>query len=227
MAKLKLLFVHVPKAGGTSITKAMETQFGENLFHDNDAPGNPVSPMNMDPEGFLKRHQHGSYQFLDQKEAVTGHFWIRKYDPIRADLRATILRHPIERAISNYFFWLAPISAGDHPLRSHVIDMKLDFMQFARLPIMRWFYSRHLFRDTNMESFDYIADYSSLSANWSGVMRRLGLASAELRTNETLTYAPDYPTKSSEIVNDQLKMSELRDIFSDDIRFYERCIARP
>jgi hypothetical protein len=226
MAKVKLLFVHVPKAGGTSITKALERRFGRNLLHDNDAPGNPISPMNMDPDGFLRRFHGGSYEVLDQKEAVAGHFWIRKYEPVKAEIRATIVRHPIDRAISNYFFWLAPVFVGDHPLREHVINMKLDFMQFARLPIMRWFYSRYLFRDVDMGVFDYIGNYSSLSANWASTMRRLGLDSPELHHNETRAHSPDYPIQYSEIVNDRVKMAELREIFIDDIKFYERCVAR-
>jgi hypothetical protein len=226
MRKLKLLFVHVPKTGGASITKALECYFGTRLHRDHDGPANPASPMNLDPDGFLQRHHDSSYKFLDQKDAVTGHIWIRKYNPVPVEIRATILRHPIERALSHYFFWLSPMIVYRHPVRRYMLSTKAEFMQFARFPTMRWLYSRYLFRDTDMGIFDFIGEYSSFRADWSGTIRRLGIDSPELRINETRAVSPDYPTRYSDIVNDSVKMSALRDTFADDIRFYERWVSR-
>jgi Sulfotransferase family len=222
---LKLLFVHVPKTGGTSIKKVLEARFGERLYHDQDGPANPVSPMNLDPDGFLRRHHSGSYEFLKQKDAVIGHFWIRKYDPVQADLRATILRHPIERTLSHYFFWMSPVLLDEHLLRSYVIESKLDVLQFARLPMIKWFYSKRLFRHTDMKIFDYIGDYASLNADWAGVMQSLGLDSPEVRENEARLHVEDYAARYSEIVNDRDRMASLRDILADDIAFYERYVC--
>jgi len=226
MRKLKLMFVHVPKTGGTSITKAMKMCFGEKLYHDHDGPGNPASPMNMDPDGFLYRHHNSDYKFLHQKEAVTGHIWIRKYDPIATEIRATILRHPIERAISHYFFWRSPAIKYKHPVRTYMLNMKLDFFQFAQMPTMRWFYSRYLFRNTDMTTFDFIGDYRALKADWEGVIHRLGLRSQRLRINQTKSYSSDYPVQYSNIVNNPLEMNTLREVFADDIAFYERWTGR-
>jgi len=54
-------------------------------------------------------------------------------------------------------------------------------------------------------------------------MRRL----REFRVNETRSYSLDYPAQYSDIVNDPFKMSTLRNIFADDIAFYERWAGRP
>jgi hypothetical protein len=104
MQKLKLLFVHVPKTGGTSIAEALRRRFGDTLYCDADGPADPLSPMNIDPDGFLERQYRCGYGFLDGMNAVTGHLWIRKYDPVPTETRAVILRHPIDRTISHYFF---------------------------------------------------------------------------------------------------------------------------
>ncbi len=226
MQKMKLLFVHVPKTGGASITMALDRRFGERLYRDHDGPANPASPMNLDPDGFLERHFRSPYNFLDQKDAVTGHIWIRKYDPVPAEVRATILRDPIERALSHYFFWLSPDVIYRHPVRTYMINNNVDFMQFARFPTMRWLYSRYLFRDTNMNTFDFIGEYSALNSDWPVVIRRLGLESPEVRVNQTRTFLSDYHAQRCEIEEDPIKMATLRDIFADDIKFYERWAAR-
>jgi hypothetical protein len=107
-----------------------------------------------------------------------------------------------------------------------MLNTQPSFVQFARFPTVRWFYSRHVFRDTEESTFDYIGDYADLGTNWSHVMQKLGLQSQEIRTNKTLSYSSDYGTKRSEILNDPTVMSMLRDNFAEDLNFYERWTAR-
>ena len=40
---IDLLFVHVPKAGGTSVNQAIRAKYGSLLFTDDDGPANLVS----------------------------------------------------------------------------------------------------------------------------------------------------------------------------------------
>lgn len=222
---MQLIFAHVPKAGGTSIHKVITEKFGDSLYLDNDRPADPTSPMNMDPDGFLSRHHNGPLPFLAGRKAIFGHFWIRKYDNLRADLVATILREPIDRAISNYFFWIAPRDVPPHPLRDYVVNQELSFLEFARLPIMRWFYTRHMFRSVDMKRFDYIGEFEEIKTRWSEVMGRLDLQAPITHERQTKSYVPEYDQRRAEILSDPSIMAQLRKLFADDIRFYEEAVS--
>jgi hypothetical protein len=102
MPQLKPIFVHTPKSGGTSIRAAVTEFFSHDLVLADygDRPNDPVSSMNIDPHGFLDRCRQQNALTLANKAAVICHFWIAKYDGVAADVRATILRDPITRAIS-------------------------------------------------------------------------------------------------------------------------------
>src|SRR5438309_1400119 len=132
---LRLLFVHPFKTGGVTLREAIKSHYGpDNVYADDvDRPSDPTCPIEIDPDGLLQRYHNGAYEFLTGKTVVMGHLWIRKYDPIKSDIRATILREPIERAISNYFYWLAFPDTNTVVLR-YVVDNKLDFLSYALLP---------------------------------------------------------------------------------------------
>jgi len=103
MPTLKLIFAHTPKSGGTSIRAAVTEFFsGDFVLADyGDRPNDPISPMNIDPYGFLSRCRQQNAAILANKAAVVGHFWIAKYEGVAADVRATILRDPITRLSLN------------------------------------------------------------------------------------------------------------------------------
>ncbi len=222
--RLELIFVHVPKAGGSSLLAAVEEHFlPDRVLRDyDDRPNDPTSPMNLDPYGFLEQAQHRNETTLSGKAAVFGHFWIKKYDDVGADRRAVILREPISRAVSHYFYWQSV--AFDHPLRNYVIANDLSFLQFARLPRVNSLYTRIYFRDVDMGRFDFIGNHDRLMRDWSGTLSALGLEQAPpLRElNATAEHDPEYAAKRSQILCDTGLMAQLRDIFAADLRFYER-----
>ena len=223
--KLDLLFVHVPKAGGTSVNAALAQTFGDRLYIDyTDGPADPAAPTNFDPSGYLEAALASGYPWLTGKHAVTGHFWIRKYDGVDCAARTTILRHPVARAISLHAFWVA--KEGTAPLRHNVvrrylIENGLDFAAFARIPIVHRFYVDHMFRDADMGAFDYIGDHDRLRRDWSGVTRRMGLNTPPFIENETASLAPSYEERTREILNDAVAMARFNHLFAADLRFYE------
>jgi hypothetical protein len=95
MRRLRLIFVRTPKSGGTSIRAAVTEYFSEDLVLSDygDRLNDPISPMNIDPHGFLDRCRQQNALTLANKVAVIGHFWIAKYEGVAADVRATILRN--------------------------------------------------------------------------------------------------------------------------------------
>ena len=225
---LKLLFVHVCKTGGMALREAIKSQYGSDSVYTDDVGRSADPPVEIDPDGLLERYHNGGYKFLTGKSVVLGHLWIRKYDPIKSDIRATILREPIERAISNYFYWLA-FPDTDSPALRYVVDNKLDFLSYARLPIVRNVYRNVFFRDTDMGQFDFIGNYENLKSDWVGSLKSLGINSPppfELH-NSTRDLNPYYEEKRQQILRDPRQMARLRDIFAEDIKFYERYADPP
>jgi len=224
MRALKLIFVHIPKSGGTSIRAAVTEFFSHDLVLDDygDRPNDPISPMNIDPYGFLDRCRQQNALNLANKAAVIGHFWIAKYEGVAADVRATILRDPITRAISQFFFW--PAQNANNPLHQYVISNRLSFIEFARIPRVNSLYTSIYFRNVDMTQFDFIGTYDRLSQDWTPTLVHMGIVPALPRRemNRTVDLVAEYDIRRSEILNDHRMMTRLRDLFADDLRFYER-----
>src|SRR6516164_2469202 len=175
MRRLKLIFVHIPKSGGTTTRAAVREFFSHDLVLDDygDRPNDPISPMNIDSYGFLDRCRQQIALTLANKTAVIGHFWIAKYEGVDADVRATILRDPITRAISQFFFW--PAQNSNNALHQYVISNRLTFVEFARIPRVNSLYTSIYFRDVDMAQFDFIGRYERLSHDWIATLDHLGI----------------------------------------------------
>jgi hypothetical protein len=187
-----------------------------------DRPNHPISPMNIGPYGFLGRCRQQNALVLRNKAAVFGHFWIAKYEGVAADVRATILRDPITRAISQFFFW--PAQNANNALHQYVISNHLTFIEFARIPRVNSFYTSLYFRDVDMAQFDFIGSHERLSQDWTATLARIGITPALPRRelNRTADLVTEYDARRSEILHDHRMMAQLRDLFADDLRFYER-----
>jgi Sulfotransferase family len=224
MPQLRLIFVHTPKSGGTSMRAAVTEFFSHDLVLADygDRPNDPISPMNIDPHGFLDRCRQQNALTLANKAAVIGHFWIAKYGGVSADVRATILREPISRAISQFFFW--PAQNTNNALHQYVISNRLTFIEFARIPRVNSLYTSIYFRNVDMAQFDFIGTYDRLSQDWTPTLARIGIAPAPPRRelNRTVDLVGEYETRRSEILHDHATMAQLRDLFAADLRFYER-----
>ena len=96
-----LVSVHVPKAGGVSMTRMLRNAFGEAFQIDYaENPANPLSPRMLDPIGYMSRKQ----TIPEGVQCLHGHFHPAKY---AFDVRAflfTLLRHPVDNMISIFFF---------------------------------------------------------------------------------------------------------------------------
>ena len=227
--KLKLIFVHVPKTGGNSIRASVEDHFSAPLVLRDyaDRPDDPSSPMNIDPAGFIERAARTCDAALSGKVAVVGHFWMRKYERVAADVRATILREPIDRALAHYFYWKKRDSHGQL-LHDYVKQHDLSFLEFVRLPTIRWFYTRTFFRDVDMRQFDVIGRFDACAQDWGGLLRGMGLsAHARVRhLNATANLDGQYAMRREEILHDAVMMARLRQLLAPEIEFYERHGAR-
>jgi hypothetical protein len=222
---LELISVHVPKCAGTSFQQALDRAYTpEAIFYDyTDRPGDPASPMHLDPEGFLRRQRDEVPKVIAGKKVAHGHLYIRKYDGIKAAHRITFLRHPVDRAISQYFYWLKLARHG-HKLHDYFLDNQLSLLEFARLPLVRYLYTRAYFREVDMGIFDFIGSYENIEQN----VQKLGtLLGKDLRLERVnVNRSSSYEQRQREIQSDKTTLDQLRASLAEDVAFYETALQR-
>jgi len=224
MSGLELISVHMPKCAGTSFRQSLIAAYSEPAvrFDYSDAPLNPSSPMNLDPEGFFA--EAANWQPPDGIKAIHGHFHIHKYNHIKAScLRATFLRHPVDRLISHYFYWLNT-PKHNHRLHDYVLDKGLTLTQFARLPMLRYSFTGGFFKDVDMGIFDFIGLHERYQTDIDRLAVLLGRPLPSASNN--LNPQPDYDQKKRALVTDPAIMAELTHILAKDIGFYEALCDR-
>jgi hypothetical protein len=207
---LELISVHVSKCAGSSFLRALREAYGAQcVFADySDRPGDPAAPMNLDPAGFVA----ADHRLPMGIRAVHGHFHVDKYRSYPDSVpRVAFLRHPVERTLSHYHYWMQLPSVG-HRLHDYVLARQLDLVAFARLPFIRRFYSGVMFRDVWMERFHFIGHFEMIRGDVEELGRLLG------RTLELGTENAGAP-------RDELALAtrvELEEILREDIDFYRR-----
>jgi hypothetical protein len=214
------MFVHVPKAGGASIAEAIKTKYGDGLYRDyRDKIVDPNSLYNSDFKGFLAQ-DHA--QNLIGKHAVVGHFSALKYSHVQITNRTCILRDPLERLLSNYFYWKGtkPNPANGFNVKFHAENLTVE--QFTSFDLIQNFYSNCIFRDVDMAQFDYIGDFTDLGPHWDKVMARMDLPAERIQRNVTQDIYQGYAEEKAAIFEDAKLMGRLRDMLKTDLTFYEK-----
>lgn len=133
-----LLSVHIPKTGGTSLREVLLARFGSNLYLDY---GYDTNIRN--PEADIRAiHTHNRYLIYK--------------DILEKPRILTVLREPLDRAISHYSYWLNLPSTVDPELYGeiyikHFCDNKPDLERFL-------LYDSGWMRNIYTESFLYPLD---------------------------------------------------------------------
>ena len=220
---LQLIFAHVQKAAGTSLRLALERKIGGRAIYldGEDQVVDPSSSMHVDPQGFLGRHAASSRAHLAGARAVFGHFWIRKYDGLSA-YRMTVLREPVSRALSHYFYWKT-IDIPHNGLWKRFMAENMSVLDFCALPTIGGLYSNVLFKDDGLKAFDHVGVQDRLAPTIARMEAVTGVALEVGRLNEN-TYA-GYAARKEEILADARTMAELRRLLQADISLYERAYA--
>jgi hypothetical protein len=220
---IDLVFVHIPKTGGTAAKAALVQAYGaENVYHDyDDDPGNPLKPISIDPIGYLEKTRRSLTAELAERRVVVGHLWFKKYENTAPKCVATVLRDPISRAISHYFYWLAGNWPG-HPVHSYLVSQSLSIEQFARLPLISGLYANLFFKDVDMGTFDFVMRHEELSRRWPDLTKRLGIAAELPILGTTQSVDSAYTERAGNMLADAKLMSRLRAALRSDIDFYER-----
>ncbi len=131
----KIIFVHQPKAAGTSLIEGFKATYGkEAIYHDMD---NQIiwkkNWLTREMELFIQPYR--KYKDRAKYTVIHGHFRREKY--ARAFPHAfymTFYRHPVQQIISQYYYWLRSCNPSDtNPMRKWVFNTKPDITDFVNV----------------------------------------------------------------------------------------------
>ena len=109
-----LIFLHIPKAGGTTLQTIIERNYKKGEVH-----------RYQGPEDFKKYSERQKRGF----KVVSGHFYYGLHRDIpQPTTYFTMLRDPIERVISNYFYVLR---TPEHHLHNKVKSEKMSLRDYV------------------------------------------------------------------------------------------------
>jgi hypothetical protein len=108
----KIFFIHIPKAGGQSLDYALKRLYPKNRYYDNVANSTKAAKI-LDQTSNKERNQYTFRQHLILHEMVKEIKYINAHVPFNLNIwnaygseyaYVTILRDPVKRYISDYFF---------------------------------------------------------------------------------------------------------------------------
>lgn len=213
---VEVISIHVTKCAGSSLRLALEQAYAPAtvfLMH-GDNPANPISRTNIDPEGSAERTRQ-LYEGLDKNvQAIHGHLDVKRFRFIsRSVRRITILRHPIERTISHYYFFRQDHPSG-HPIRDYLLRNDLSLLEFARLPVIRNFYRQVFFGGVDRSELDFVSSIEALPQRLSTLCELLDREISLPRANVGSLRA------ISPVISDEV-LEGLANLLTEDIEFYQ------
>ena len=206
---LELVSIHVPKAAGTSLTRALQRHFGPTLLLDygrNPFQSPEPAPVKAGPE----------------VRAVHGHFHAGRYTSARKAFSFTFLREPVDNLISIYFYWKS-LPAAPMALHQRFQAERPSLLEFARYPAVSEL-GRLFFGGFDMARLDFIGFYETRTADLTALTRLTSIDfDPLLRVNRT---NPLFDQAREAVKADATLMGELRGLLAEDVAFYEAALER-
>ena len=170
------LFVHVPKAAGTSmeraLAKACEPTPNRGPLQRPIVRALRRTPLAR-PLG-LWRDLPGHSRASELRRALPPEIW-------DASFKFAFVRHPLDRLVSQYWFLL---QSPDHRRHGRVAALG-SFSAFVRYEAGRGRFTQldHLESEDGAPLLDFVGRFERLEQDWSAVERRLGLEAPLPRAN--------------------------------------------
>ena len=209
---VRLISVHVAKAGGSSTRELLRTAFGPRFSEDyDDNPANPLSRRVLDPSGYARL----KLSMPEDAACIHGHFHPAKYDLADDIFLFTMLRHPVDNIMSIFWFW-KNFPEGTEPLHSYFLAQNLSVVETAQLSILRRLFSETYFGGFDMGRFNLIGRHEARKATLNTLSQKVGMP-FDLTIRENVTPESD---ERLEMMNNPQIQRQLEDILVDDMRFY-------
>lgn len=206
-----LVFVHIPKTGGTSARHALLAFENRRAFVRDYGPGSPETTAELrdalyDPAGLAALGER-----LDDNRGtfVIGHFRARKYRRLfpLSDF-ATVLREPIDRLVSEYNHHVA--HAGlEEPFEAFMLKPRFRNMTSAMLD------------GVDIDRFGFLGVTEALDRDFERFGRFLGAGIPPKKTN-----LGRYDEATRRLKENDGLMAEARRLNADDVALYDYVVAR-
>jgi len=206
---LEAVYIHFPKAAGTSLAHALRQHYGCECVADYSDP-----PL---PDRF------GSPPVLDPKtRAVYGHFHADRYLAHVPAFRFTFLREPVDNLISIFYFWRT-FPPSDYPPHQRFLAEQPTIFEFADYPEIRKLASSSYFGGVDIRHLDFVGFFERRTEDLRRLSRLLGFdLNVELALNKTCGFSAE----RAELKADARAMASLRRQLADDVEFYQRALER-
>lgn len=216
---LDLIAVHIPKTAGTTFCNFLLDIYG----HEHVLERYGKSQLAVERIKSISDEQ--IQNILDSKpeiRAITGHFNSDKYLKIYPSTKMIIwLRDPIKRLISHYYYWQT--RKPTNLLHKTVLDNKLSLLEFARLNEIRNFMSMFV-GDHSLEKFFFVGIQEYFDEDLKNLNLKMNWKVQNISPTKMINSYPEYKILVKETLGNDLLMSELNSINSQDIQLYKQAL---
>ena len=201
-----IVFVHFPKAGGSSLFTQLKGLF----------PGEYHEDYNHDPLG-----PAGGESVCEPPQGtklIFGHFRAARYDAVPGRFLFTFLRWPVKNLLSIYCFWLSVAPHGN-PWHDKFLAERPDIIAFARYAPIQKLSSETYFGGFNLRKFNFIGFHETRAESIVTLNSMTGLnVSNSIHENRT----PNFDLFYNKISAIPEIFPRLEILLADDIELYRR-----
>ena len=211
----KLIVLHTPKCGGSSLLGSLQDAFGRKaIYRDYKYIGGERMPKRADiPE-----------------PVIYGHFRAVKYNEMHG-FRVTLLREPVDRMLSLYFNWRfsppEPLQNRIGRLRNDVHAGRMSLLELAREPSIANRIHRHYFGGFDMARFSLIIPHHNYTSGVRRLGEMVGVPLSVQERNVSSSRSPEYEKARREVMADEETLHALKNLIGEEIDFYQRAMALP
>jgi Galactose-3-O-sulfotransferase len=217
-----LVFIHVPKTGGTTINHILMRNFRYRL----DAYGSSFFPRYF-PSEFVALVRPRLPDDTRRPVFFTGHIDITnavfRYMPV-AYVAITVLREPVARIVSHY---RAESTLPNSPIGAEIRDGKMSLLDFFRRLYPPYQLQHEIFAPTSRDVGEALQSIES-KVSLFGLQDRFdefAVMLAELLGLPDVVHAPRNATSADAAPLPSSEIDEMRGLLAEEIAFYKSCEA--